>query len=100
MVEQKQMLCRGWLELHDGMKSKEFNFQVSDTAKEPIGKRLRAGTIEIAVGEALKRNILGSLKDWLDPQKMEDLGDELYLGSGHVSHQMVEGVLHIVVDYT
>jgi uncharacterized protein (DUF2267 family) len=98
--EWRQMWCRGWLEAEGRAKEKEFCFQVSDMAKNPIGEKLRAETVEVAVGEALKRNIAGSyVKDWTNPSWMKDLGDELYLGSGHISHPAVGGTLHVTVSY-
>ena len=99
-VENRQMWCRGWLETEDGTREKEFLFGVPEIAREETGRQLRSGTVEIAVGEALKRNVLGSYaREWTDPDRMKDLGEELFLGSGHISHMVVGGVLHVTVGY-
>lgn len=89
------LICEGWLEKSDGIKERFFSFKTSDMAMEY--NQLAIGTIDVAIGEAIRHNIIGNYNKMRESYNMEQLANELFHGSGHIIYPVVEGTLHITL---
>ena len=97
MIDEKQMICEGWLEKSDGIKERSFSFITPEMAKEY--NQLAIGTVEAAIGEAIKHNIFGNYMKMRESHNIEQLANELFHGSKHITYPVVDGTLHITLRY-